>query len=269
MKRLPFWRLVAVAALLAPVAACTGSPKPAPTNGATKDPSIGTVTSVEAKVRPYAARIYYEKKSGIETFSGTLIADRWVLSAAHAVPDAKSRKPDPKPYEVQLGDPSSFQPTSFRVDRVVVHPKYTRTREPGLATLYDVALFHLTKKPTKVKPLALASAEPKPGAVVTLLGWGCESSPTCPIGSPLLKVMTKEVITDQDCGLSKATEKIVVCVAPNVPGGVNQGDSGGPMLVGPSKKPAVAGVVVSTSGKNAMLVPVTAVRGWIRGVTGV
>lgn len=157
---------------------------------------------------------------------GSVIAKRWVLTAAHCMEGET-----PKALQVAVGR-TDLEDTSrgqtLKVDRIVVHPKYADTGT------YDAALVHVTARmrvpKMRLNPLGNDTLE-SDGVPLTVTGWGTEF-----FGSPVIPSNMKEVdvqaVSDANCttnrpqGFQDATE---VC-AESLGGDSCQGDSGGPLF---------------------------------------
>jgi trypsin len=162
---------------------------------------------------------------------GSVIASRWVLTAAHCMTESDGSKTKPGTLQVVVGR-TDLEDTSrgqtVRVDRVLVHPKYAETGT------HDVALLHTTRA-MKVPVIKLVGTRnntlERDGTKVTVTGWGTEF-----FGSPVIpsrmKSVRLSVVSDPNCttndlqGFSPRTE---MC-ADGLGGDSCQGDSGGPLF---------------------------------------
>jgi trypsin len=162
---------------------------------------------------------------------GSVIAARWVLTAAHCVTEDDGSKTRPGTLQVVVGRTDLEQTNrgqTVRVDRVVVHPKWATTGT------HDVALLHTTRA-MKVPTISLVGTAnnrlERDGSTVTVAGWGTEF-----FGSPFIpsrmKSVRLSVVGDSSCttnaamGFNASTE---IC-AEKLGGDSCQGDSGGPLF---------------------------------------
>lgn len=168
---------------------------------------------------------------------GTLVADQWVLTAAHCVGGALA------PTQVELHRADYSKPTYVEkglaraVERIVPHPRF---QEDGW--LYDLALLKLHRPvPPEVQPVALDDGtQDWAGASATALGWGAKDV-ACTAYDTLLRRGDLAIVGDEPCvrasgGAEYFSHDLTVCA-----GGRQQmqdrswihlgcGDSGGPLL---------------------------------------
>ncbi|MEM9467810.1 MAG: trypsin-like serine protease [Actinomycetota bacterium] len=213
---------------------------------------------------------------------GVLIAESWVLTAAHCV-------------EVQRGEDVWVAPdaidivygvaewTDFQYDRnstlvagesVAVHPDYDRT-----VLANDIALVRLAE------PVDRASADtiplydlagPADGAAAYVTGWGATVSG----GFTVTELHGTDVAIASDCGAWVDTvpgwdDHSHICASAH-PSGFCQGDSGGPLVVQEGGVAMVAGIVSFNSQLGCAAHPdvpdvytrVSSHVGWIESVTG-
>jgi hypothetical protein len=121
--------------------------------------------------------------------------------------------------------------------------------------------------------IALASAQPKVGTMLSTAGWGCTGKPPSCGQTPSLhlKATAQTVLADSQCGgtVFKAPRfygPTAICTKGT--GTVNGGDSGGPLLVGNTNKGFVETGVTSMDTDNpsklyASFTSIPRERAWI------
>ncbi len=204
-------------------------------------PSIAQASDVSSKVigggtvtsAPWAAQVY---GGGRFTCSGTIIADRWVLTAAHCLQTSMS---------VRVGNVRLGSGTSATV--------------VSTARRNDLALLRLgTAITTSYSPLA--SGDPPVGSTNSIYGWGMTCYSGCSPSSQL-KTATVRVTgfaTDAAGGRAIAST--------SVNGNAWRGDSGGPQFYNGRQ----VGVASTADGRRAQWYgSVAANRAWIRSTAGV
>jgi secreted trypsin-like serine protease len=166
---------------------------------------------------------------------GTIIADNWVLTAAHC--GSKST--------VFAGSNSTGSQTAYSVAEYVQHPNYTGSGNPAGSYSYDYALLRINGTfpaaliRAKLPDATVMQAVAKVGDPVTTLGWGATSEGGS--GTSSLREVTVPVVSDTTCAASyngssaasglKLNPALQIC-AGLAAGGKDscQGDSGGPLI---------------------------------------
>lgn len=195
---------------------------------ATTTPATGIVGGTDAAEGefPFMASIQSAGSKGSEgqICGGSVVAKRWILTAAHCT---VFKKGDVQVVvgRTDLGDSGG---QVLRIDKLRVHPDYDETGSS------DVALWHTTTR-IKAKRVALPTAADDAleaaGTTLTVAGWGVEQSGGSEAPEELKKVEVS-VTSDLECatnallGFAAETE---FC-ASTMGGDSCQGDSGGPIF---------------------------------------
>jgi secreted trypsin-like serine protease len=188
--------------------------------------------------------------------SAALISPTWIVTAGHCFHDAnRVRVSGPAPY-----------PTTATLNTVDLNrsPGEARTvvavRQSASA---DVALAQLDRPVTDVRPLALATARPAAGQLLTIAGWGATSS----TGPPSTRLMTGVV---RVTGVAPSTV-LVTGYSPARDTSACPYDSGAPYVRTPTGQ-APRLVSVESSGpncphaQNETTARIDPLVPWIRGV---
>ncbi|NXJ11984.1 TMPS6 protease, partial [Odontophorus gujanensis] len=204
---------------------------------------IGGANSVEGEW-PWQASLQVR---GRHICGGTLIADRWVVSAAHCFQD--ERLASPSVWTVYLGkyfqNTSSHTEVSFKVIRLFLHPYYEEDSHD-----YDVALLQLDHPVITspfIQPICLPASSHlfEPGLHCWITGWGALKE-----GGHISNILQKvdvQIIQQDIC-----SEAYHYMISPRMLcAGYNkgkkdacQGDSGGPLACEePSGRWFLAGLV--------------------------
>ncbi len=278
-------RLLAVLAALALVgggAAAAGAAPPPPGTGPSTQ-VIGGDVSPKGAWPMQAALLLPGVADGYDAqfCGGTLVAARWVLTAAHCVAAEDGGVIAPAEVEVAVGvrrlaDITAADRTT--VTQVVSHPRY-RWDDGWSAGRYDVALLRLDRSlPGPYAQLAGPAQDAGwgKGTVATVVGWG-----TTEAGAPkyahVLRQTQVPVVDDSTCKsiYPELHGPSTLCAGWLGIGGRDacQGDSGGPLWVSIDTTWRQVGVVSGGSGCAEAEHPGTYgdVRGlhpWIVGTIG-
>jgi Trypsin len=166
---------------------------------------------------------------------GSLIAENWILTAAHCTRDGAKAMHD---VRVRLGafDLAAGDGAVFRIDRVIVHANYIRGQKP-----HDIAMLHIVpdRRPSNAPVYRFAPITPKAplrtgierllvGQEVRTSGWGrstYKGTLLQQLGETKLKLMAH-----QQCKAiygDKYSDRALCAYAPGTDS--CEGDSGGPL----------------------------------------
>lgn len=224
----------------------------------------GEKTSI--KYHPWQVAIIISGPDGSSLCGGSIIANKWALTAAHCVwpPDSSSS------VKAKAGATNiNKQGIWSDVDTVVIHEEYD-----SFTSENDIALVQLkSKRSGQVIPLASKSIEISVGQPLEVTGWGVTSeSEDAEASSNLLKANVPYVENATCNGPESYNGSItssMMCAGRRA-GGVDacQGDSGGPLVWRTPDGPILVGVVSFGEGcarklKYGVYTRVANYRDWI------
>ena len=212
-------------------------------DGSNQTTKIVNGTDVTDLRYPWMAAVYFRRlgNSFSQGCGGSLISDRWVVSAAHCFTGSGGRSP----ADVALvhGTPdlnATSEGIVSRVSRIIIHPQYNPS-----ANRNDIALLELTE-PVFLQPITLPSATnpvPNNGEIATVAGWGATSETGA--GSRLLQETDLPIVSTNAC--QSLYGNLINGPAHLCAGGQQTdscfGDSGGPLFVSRGNEFVQAGVV--------------------------
>jgi hypothetical protein len=251
--------------------------------------------SVNDSEAPWQAQIYYPNIAdewraklqlrvplwALQHFcGGALIAENWVITAAHCIDDGMRRNG----YRIRLGqeDVSRSGGYTYKIDRVVVHHNYVSRENAG--DLNDIALIKISNdtghaKPNwvQVHPIDLYR-DPPPAAnrPMSIFGWGRTSGNTAWNGHAFLMRVGLNVMPHSECTpfarqLRWSLDDTIICA--KAPSGTRRktckGDSGGPVVSSGKLLAVVSGGGDRCTGDGvpSMYTRIAAYLPWIDGTT--
>ncbi|XP_047910618.1 chymotrypsin-like elastase family member 1 isoform X2 [Anser cygnoides] len=257
--------------LLATLALCGCRAEPVP------EGSERVVGGTEARSHAWPSQIslqYYYSGSWHHTCGGSLIQQKWVMTAAHCVDGGLT-------YRVVAGDHNINQNEGteqiLSISKIIIHPYWNRN---NLAAGYDIALLRLSSSATLNSYVQLA-ALPQEGVILAnnypcyISGWGLTRT-NGQLSSVLLQAYLP-VVDYQTCSSSSywgsTVKNTMVCAGGDGVRSGCQGDSGGPLHCAVNGQYQVHGVTSFVSslgcnvkGKPTVFTRVSAYRTWISSV---
>jgi secreted trypsin-like serine protease len=198
------------------------------------------------------------QKSGRLVCGGTLIADQWVVTAAHCVTASSATGGFSGVVIGRHKQSATTEGVVIPVDRAFRHADYGRPSRFD----NDVALIHLTTpapatatKATLIAPEQLSTVIA--GASTTVVGWGTTSAGGSI--SDVLRKVSVPIIDNPTCKALPRYESVtdnMICAGVLPAGGLDscQGDSGGPIYIKLDDKWTQIGLTswgIGCAGRNA------------------
>ncbi|XP_047525668.1 chymotrypsin-2-like [Pieris napi] len=216
---------------------------------------------------PYQISLQKTKHNNFHTCGGAIIADRWILTAAHCL-----KNKSPKDLSILAGTNSKTKGgTRYKIDKFFKHEKYTTNPNKN-----DIALLRTAEKikfTDKVKPIEVATEDPKPGEKCKLSGWGftTQNQRNRP---DKLQWLDVKVISEKDCKTTfnhfrrfEKTDPITpnhICILNKKGEGGCQGDSGGSLVCNNKSSGIVSWNIPCAKGQPDVFTRTSKYTSWIK-----
>ncbi|XP_067639346.1 serine protease SP24D-like [Eurosta solidaginis] len=187
------------------------------------------------------------RREDIHIFGGSILSNRYVLSAAHCVGHIVRRGKfileDVKKYSIRAGSNNRLcDGVIAKVSEIVAHENYFHESHDLSILRLETPLVYTTT----IKSIALDTTEVPVDTTVTIAGWGQRSQNGAL--ATKLQYTTEKVLSKSECNDKVIFDTShIYCLARPVNKGFCYGDSGGPAILA-DKLVAVAGFVTDDCG---------------------
>ena len=248
-----------------------------PFHTGTKEQKLKVLGGSDTDISLYPWQVFLV--SGNNLCGGTIIEDKWILTAAHCVFDIRGREISASNMQVIAGTTNPFdsaQGVVHYVKDVIIHKDYSVVKLD-----YDIALLELQEEIwlDNAEPVSFITAEDSslgaadPGVLATLTGWGSVQVDPEVFPETLQQVQLPIVsnnVASQVWGPIPPT--FLMAGYDNAGKDACNGDSGGPLVVPVDGENKLAGIV-SWGSENCdtygAFTRVSLFETWIRDNTGI
>src|SRR5262245_3279344 len=250
--------------------------------GSNQPPSVGPaqptspsnrriVGGVDTTIRQHPWQVALQVRDGANWVlcGGSLIADRWVVTAAHCF----SQRTSPRDVKLKAGTTNyRTDGTWIDVERIVLHDNYDAKTQEN-----DIALVKVSASTSgRTIRLAVATEPLREMQWLEVTGWGALSEGGS--ASPKLQKVQVPFVSNATCNKPGAYHDHIkpgMMCAGSRDGGIDacQGDSGGPLVKRTESGPVLVGVVSFGEGcarklKYGVYTRVSYYRSWIERIAG-
>jgi secreted trypsin-like serine protease len=233
----------------------------------------------DADIADYPWQVYVSYSTGgyIYSCGGTIIGDRWILTAAHCTTDKDEIFVAPATMRIYAGSSSPHSGSQYLVNQIIRHENYNKYTYANDIALLELTTDITTANATPIKLLTEGDAVEgwtDPGVMGTVTGWGLTSVDP-DVSAITLQTVDLPIVTDAVASLVWGSIPANVIMAGYNNGNKDacSGDSGGPLVVQVGDEGfKVAGVVSwgnSECTTYGAYTEVSAFEEWIRDNTGI
>ena len=254
---------------------------------ATPASAIQGGSTVSAASAPWLVAVLSRDKNGQEFIcSGSVIAAKWILTAAHCVTEEADNSAL-SPSEIRVLGPGKSPDIAGAWERGIVplaiYPSFLYTYTEDWYPWADIALIELdqTVPGAKILKLDAPTAKHAAGTNVRAYGWGVINNSQANAGSSARTVPLKVLANSGDATCRKWTvsesnqgPSLVCAGSTNSQAAICAGDSGGP-LVKSGRVPVQIGITSFAGGKACatynlpgQFVRISTMRWWIDSIMG-
>jgi hypothetical protein len=242
-----------------------------------RDSETKIIGGTNASISDFPWQVYFI--SGDYRCGGTIIADNWILTAAHCTKNSVGNPIPAASMSVKVGanNPrNALEGQLYNVSEVIVHESYDAGTQ-----LNDIALLKLQQPINypNAKPIKFITSEDvaygatDPGVMTWVTGWGANHVNPNSFPTNLLKVQLP-IVTNAQASVVWKTIPETSLMAGYLNGNKDAcfGDSGGPLVVPVVDGYKVAGIVSwgsSNCNTYGGYTRVSLFESWIRGKTGI
>ncbi len=245
-----------------------------------KEPVMKIVGGTSVDIKDYPWQIYF--RFGDFMCGGTIIADHWILTAAHCTQDKYNNPVSISDMSVLVGASNPYNDTGkwYNVKSYTIHENYSNT-----TFINDIAVLELDEDIDYVnaEPIELISlfdvdsGATIPGVMSTVTGWGVTraSSNQTSDDFPILLQKVELPIVDNSVGeqfFSNVIPSMLMAGYENGTKDACSGDSGGPLTVVADGETKIAGIVSygsETCNTYGGYTRISSYLDWIEDKTGV
>jgi secreted trypsin-like serine protease len=226
---------------------------------------------------PWQAYILYSTGGYVYSCGGTIIGDKWILTAAHCTTDKDEVFVDAGDMRVYTGSSAPYSGDQYQVKTIIRHENYDKYTYANDIALLKLETEITTANATPIKLLTRGDASEgytDPGVMSTVTGWGLISVDPEVSATTLqmvnLPIVSRQVASQVWGGIPA---NVIMAGYNNGNKDACRGDSGGPLVVPVGDEGFKVAGIVSWGNRDCdtygAYTEVSAFEEWIRNNTGI